>query len=84
MTRREETRRDMVRAGGVLELAWKLLGDCLEIASKLLTTLMLDDRSGWISHGVHAMMGKTQMTLVISGSTMHEGFHYRAICTMEL
>ena len=84
MTRREETRRDMVRAGGVLELAWKLLGDCLEIASKLLTTPMLDDRQGWISHGVQAMMGKTRMTLAISGSTMHEGFHYRAICTMEL
>ena len=32
MTRREETRRDMVRAGGVLELAWELLGDCFEVA----------------------------------------------------
>ena len=45
----------MVRAGGGLELAWKLLGDCLEIASKLLKTLMLDDGSAWISHGVQAM-----------------------------
>ena len=80
MTCQEETRRDVVRAGGSLELARKLLGNCL----KLTTTLMLDDRSGWISHGVQAMMGKTRMTLVISGSTMHEGFHCRAICTMEL
>ena len=32
MTRREETRRDVVRAGGVLELAWKLLGNCFEVA----------------------------------------------------
>ena len=32
MTRREETRHDVVRAGGVLELARKLLGNCFEVA----------------------------------------------------
>ena len=84
MMRREETRRDVVRAGGVLELARKFLGNCFEIAWKLLTTPMPDDCSCWISHGVQAMMGETRMALVISGSTVHEGFHYRAICTMEL
>ena len=57
------------------------LGGCPEIAGNFnsMCPLMLV-----LSTCASYVMGKTWETLVISGATMHEGFSYRAICTMEL
>ena len=64
----------------MLDQSWSLLGDCTEmaVASDDVRFLMLE-----ISERRRGM-SINRNTLVFDGSAMHEGFLFRAICTMEL
>ena len=66
------------------DLPWKFLGICLEVARKLLDTLMRNGFSDWISPDVQAWIDITRESSVLSGGTLHGRHLSRAICTMEL
>ena len=74
---------------------WTILGIHLEVAWKLPVPPMLNAfsccnrpmRNGfscWMSPVAQARMDINRTTLHFSGWAMHEGFLFRAICTMEL
>ena len=66
------------------ETLLEILRNSKEVAWKLPVAPMRYGCSDWIYLAGRARMGVTRRTLAVSGSTMHEGFLFRAICTMEL
>ena len=64
----------------MLEFSWMMLGGCSEIARDSNARRILQfDPSGCSDLAQHS-----DETFVFTGWTLHEGFIFRAICTMEL